>query len=76
MIRRLAKQAKEIRRKQHLFSLGLAINSPLIDGKESRVISRLINYDIETAKQIMAGEIVDFEPRNTFFPRLKAKLKS
>jgi len=52
------------------------MNTPLIDGKQSRVISRIINYDIETAKQIMAAEVVDFEPRNTFFPRLKAKLKS
>ena len=57
------------------FELALALSSPLIHGPQTKCIAELIGYSKRIAKDLARGRIVPFEPRDSFYLRLKRKLR-
>lgn len=60
-LRNFVQRVKSIRR----FERELAKATPLIDGKETRKISRAIAYDPAKFSELATG-VVSFDPRETF----------
>lgn len=58
------------------FRRELARQTPLIEGYETKTIAGKIDYSPDRAVRIITGDVVDFEPRETFFARLVVALES
>lgn len=56
------------------FRRELARQTPLIDGRETRLIARKIHYNADRAHEIIGQQVVPFDPRNSFRDRLLAEL--
>lgn len=60
-------------RKARAFARQLAESSPLLE-REARKIAAKIRYSEDIANQIIAGEVCAWEPRESFYHRLRSRL--
>lgn len=61
ILKKISRQTRQIRE----FERSLARHTPLIDGRETRKVSRAIAFSPDKFQQLADG-VVDFDPRPTY----------
>lgn len=52
------------------FRRTLALSTPLMDGRETKRVAKVIGYDVATLEQLAVDRVVPFEPRETYASRV------
>lgn len=59
---------------RRLYRARLAQGTPLIDGRETKILARAMGYDADLLRHVVEDKPLEFEPRESYPSRLQEYL--